>query len=660
MRNSQVVSPHFSDHLVDSKQIGPWEIGKKLGSGGMGTVFLGTHKETGKQAAVKVLPASLAREEGFVERFKREIASMEQLKSPHIVEFYESGNDGDTYYYAMEFVDGETLTSRLKRDKRMPWPEVIDACLQICRALKAAHNSGIIHRDLKPSNLMMSTDGTVKLTDFGVAQVFASQKLTVTGGIVGTAEYMSPEQAKGQRATKKSDLYSLGAVMYVMLTGRPPFSGKTSLDVIHKHQFATFDRPGLYATDMPRQLEEIVCKLLEKDPDNRYPDAYVLSLRLAEVQKRYAWQNEQRAAEVAAISGSGAPSTAHDAELTQAGDHARVVEDVPVAPTVLIPDALSKSIPLGATIPTPVGAVASGRSPAQGATLTSPSSQRAATDADATRHLAPPSQGPGTIMRNLMRKALSEQQDGGPLGRVFDKTWVQITALVLLIAVCVWLFRNRDLPPDEHLRLATTIADQTEVTPSQLGEAKLHLERALKQDIKLEKEVEALRDRLRIHELRNELRRGRDKQDITKTSEPNRILKQAQKLSDNHDYAQAERKLRALIAMTEGQTELRDVHSKATQLLNVLLDERTQRTLNWLPTALSRADKLAAEGKRDEATALWKAIIELYAEDPSAAEQVAQARNHLQEMPDKPAANKTTTDALSPPETDSSPKADAQ
>ncbi|MBY0431446.1 MAG: tyrosine-type recombinase/integrase, partial [Rhodospirillales bacterium] len=109
--------------------------------------------------------ASLAREEGFVERFKREIASMEQLKSPHIVEFYESGNDGDVYYYSMEYVDGETLTSRLKRDKRMPWPEVIDLCLQICRALKAAHNTGIIHRDLKPSNLMLSSDGTIKLTD---------------------------------------------------------------------------------------------------------------------------------------------------------------------------------------------------------------------------------------------------------------------------------------------------------------------------------------------------------------------------------------------------------------------------------------------------------------------------------------------------------------
>lgn len=620
---------------MDSKQIGPWEIGRKLGAGGMGTVYLGTHNETGRQAAVKVLPASLAREEGFIERFKREIASMEQLKSPHIVEFYESGNDGDTYFYAMEFVDGETLTSRLKRDKRMPWPEVIDLCLQICRALKVAHNSGIIHRDLKPSNLMLATDGTVKLADFGVAQVFASQKLTITGGIVGTAEYMSPEQAKGQRATKKSDLYSLGAVMYVMLTGRPPFSGKTSLDVIHKHQFAMFDRPGLYATDMPRQLEEIVCKLLEKEPDKRYPDSYVLSLRLAEVQKRYAWQNAQRAAESAALSGSAVPSTAHNAEMTEAGASPRPADDSPLSPTVLIPDAMGQNIPLGATIPTPAAAMNSANSPVLGATLTSPSSQRASTDPDATRHLSPPSQGPGTIMRNLMRKALSEQQDGGPLGRVFDKTWVQLASLVMLIVVCVWLFQNRDLPPREHLKLAEAIATQTEATASELGEAKLHLERALKQDSKLEKEVETARDRLRIHELRNELRRGRDKQEVSKTSEPSRILKLAQKHSDNHDYAQAERKLRALIAMTDGQPELRDVHSKATQLLNVLMDERTQRAAsNWLPTALARASKLASDGKPDEARAVWSAIIELYADDPSVEEQVAKARSDLQKESD--------------------------
>ena len=645
---------------MDIKQIGPWEIGKKLGAGGMGTVYLGTHQETGKQAAVKVLPASLAREDGFVERFKREIASMEQLKSPHIVEFYESGNDGDIYYYSMEYVDGETLTSRLKRDKRMPWPEVIDACLQICRALKAAHNSGIIHRDLKPSNLMMASDGSVKLTDFGVAQVFASQKLTVTGGIVGTAEYMSPEQAKGQRATKKSDLYSLGAVMYVMLTGRPPFSGKSSLDVIHKHQFGVFDRPGLYATDMPRQLEEIVCKLLEKDPDNRYPDSYVLSLRLAEVQKRFAWQNSQKPAEAAA-SGAATPSTASIGDSTEAGGQARVDEDLPLAPTVLIPDALGQNVPLGATLPTPAVPIASSHWPALGATMTSSASQRVATDSDATRHLAAPSQGPGTIMRNLMRKALSEQQAAGAIGRALDKFWVQVVSLVLLIAVCVWLFRNRDLTAEEYLKLAAVIADGSDATASQIGEAKLHLERALKQGSKWEKDVDAVRDRLRIHELRIELRRGRDKLDAATTPEPNRILKLAQRCSDNHDYAQAERKLRALIAMTEGHQEFKDIHSKATQLLNVLLDDRTQRgTSNWLPTALRRADKLIAEGKRDDALTLWKAIVELYADDLGAAELVAQARRNLMEFSEAPAAVKTTTDEPSRVDPDSPAKGQPQ
>lgn len=642
---------------MEITQVGPWEIGKKLGAGGMGTVYLGTHKETGKQAAVKVLPASLAREEGFVERFKREIASMEQLKSPHIVEFFESGNDGDTYYYAMEYVDGETLTSRLKRDKRMPWPEVIDLCLQICRALKAAHNSGIIHRDLKPSNLMIASDGSVKLTDFGVAQVFASQKLTVTGGIVGTAEYMSPEQAKGQRATKKSDLYSLGAVMYVMLTGRPPFSGKSSLDVIHKHQFGVFDRPGLYATDMPRQLEEIVCKLLEKEPDNRFPDSYVLSLRLAEVQKRYAWQNAQQAA----ASGSAAPSTANIADSTEAGGHARVDEDLPLAPTVLIPDAMGQSVPLGATIPTPAAPVASSHSPALGATMTSSASQRAATDSDATRHLAAPSQGPGTIMRNLMRKALSEQQDGGVIGRAFDKTWVQLAALFLLVAGGVWWFRTRDLTAEEYLSKVTAIANKDGATLAEIGEAREYLDKALQQDRTREKEVEVLKDRFNVLEMRNNLKRSRNKNEVAKASEPKRLLKLAHQYSTVGDYAQAIRKLRALVALTRNQPEFHDIYTTANEMLNALLDERAERaSSNWLPTALSRADKLHEQGQTDEAIALWQAIVELYADDSDAVDQVNQARARLQAVSETPATTKITTDEASKSGIDSSLKADDQ
>ncbi len=268
------------------EHIGSYLIEKKIGAGGMGTVYYGRHTETGQPAAVKILLASLAREEGFVVRFAREIKSLKQLKNPHVVEFYESGVEDDNYYYAMEYVDGETLTQLLRREKRLPWRKVITFSSQICLALKAAHDAGIIHRDLKPSNLLIAQNGNVKLADFGIAQLFTANKLTATGGIIGTAEYMSPEQAQGKRVTKHSDLYSLGTVIYAMLTGQPPFNGKTALDILQKHRFGQFDRPGVFVPEIPRWLDEIVCQLLEKEPENRFHDAYVLSRRLKEVVKK--------------------------------------------------------------------------------------------------------------------------------------------------------------------------------------------------------------------------------------------------------------------------------------------------------------------------------------------------------------------------------------
>ena len=252
----------------------------------MGTVYLARHEQTGQEVAVKVLAPSLAREAGLVARFMREIDALQKLKNPHVVQFYEHGVDNEMYYYAMEYVEGETLTARLRREKRLPWREVVELSIQICVAFKAAHDAGIIHRDLKPSNLLLSPDGTVKLTDFGVAHVFAGSKLTITGGIIGTAEYMSPEQGQGQRITKRSDLYSLGAVMYVMLTGRPPFSGKTTLDVVHKHKYSQFDRPRMIVSDLPHWIDDIVCQLMEKDPDKRFADAYVVNRRLQEAVRK--------------------------------------------------------------------------------------------------------------------------------------------------------------------------------------------------------------------------------------------------------------------------------------------------------------------------------------------------------------------------------------
>jgi len=272
---------------VNPERVGQYEIERKLGAGGMGAVYLGRHSVTGQLAAIKVLPASLAREEGFVLRFTREVQAMRSLSSPYIVKIYEDGvDDNETYYYAMEYVEGQTVAQRLRESGRIPWRDVIDYSVQICSALKSAHVSGIVHRDLKPSNLIITSEGEVKLLDFGVAQVFASGKLTKTGGIIGTAEYMSPEQAQGRRATKASDIYSLGAVMYAMITGRPPFSGKTSMEVIHKHRFGVFDRPRTYVPEIPHWLDDVVCQCLEKEPEKRFPDAYVLSLRLKEIVKK--------------------------------------------------------------------------------------------------------------------------------------------------------------------------------------------------------------------------------------------------------------------------------------------------------------------------------------------------------------------------------------
>lgn len=263
--------------------IGPYKILQTLGSGGMGTVYLGRHNETDQEVAVKVLSPTMAREEGLVERFRREVGALEKMTNRHIVQIFESGESQAVYFYAMEYVPGETLTEKLQREKRLGWEEVIEVAVQVCVALKAAHDAGIIHRDLKPGNLMFHEEGIVKLTDFGVAQVFTETKLTATGGVVGTAEYMSPEQALGRRVTRTSDLYSLGAVMYCMLTGRPPFRGKSVVEVIQQHRYGQFDSPRSIVPEIPRWLDELVCRLMEKDPEDRYPDAYVLSLRLKEI-----------------------------------------------------------------------------------------------------------------------------------------------------------------------------------------------------------------------------------------------------------------------------------------------------------------------------------------------------------------------------------------
>jgi serine/threonine-protein kinase len=267
-------------------KLGAWVIDRELGRGGMGRVYLAHEEPGGQQAAVKVLAAELAKDPGFLQRFEREIDALRQLDHPNIVHFYQAGCQDGHYYYAMEYVQGRSFEELLDEYHRLPWKEVLDAALQICPALKHAHDRGIIHRDLKPPNLLRGDDGVVKLTDFGIAKVFAGAQLTATGGIVGTAEYLSPEQAAGKPVTRRSDLYSLGVVLYALVTGRTPFEGEDFVDLLHKHRFGQFDRPQKLVPELPYEFDEVICNLLEKDPARRPPDALVLQRMLDSIRRK--------------------------------------------------------------------------------------------------------------------------------------------------------------------------------------------------------------------------------------------------------------------------------------------------------------------------------------------------------------------------------------
>lgn len=283
-------------------RLGPWIIEEEVGRGGMGAVYRASRAADAPagpdRAAVKVLAAELAVEVGFQQRFQREIDILRQLDHPAIVRLFDSGQTANRFWFAMEYIDGPSYEDLRGEGGRLPWLEVLDLAWQVAPALKHAHDRGVIHRDLKPSNLLLNVarhgvaGHTAKLTDFGIASLFSSPHLTVTGGVIGTPEYLSPEQAAGKPVTKKSDLYSLGVLLYALATGTTPFVGEP-IDLLHKHRFAQFDRPGRLVPDMHPDFEEIICSLLEKDPAARPGDAGVLFRRLDSLRKKLARRAER-------------------------------------------------------------------------------------------------------------------------------------------------------------------------------------------------------------------------------------------------------------------------------------------------------------------------------------------------------------------------------
>jgi serine/threonine-protein kinase len=296
------------------QQVGPFTVERELGYGAMGAVYLARYK--GRQrVALKFIAAGAAANPRTFERFEREAEILKQLKHPNIVRLFGHGRHKKLPYYAMEYVEGQTLLDVLQQRGRLPWEEVVRLGKQLCAALQHAHEKGIIHRDLKPSNLMVLPDGTLKLTDFGIAKDLDVTQLTSANCTVGTASYMSPEQCKGERdLTHKSDLYSLGIVLYELLTGHKPFDADNAMDMFLQHVNGKFERPSRLAMDIPPWLDTLVCQLLEKKPDKRPFDATVVAAALEQVVEKV---TAQQSAGVDAL--TGATATARLATRTLAG-----------------------------------------------------------------------------------------------------------------------------------------------------------------------------------------------------------------------------------------------------------------------------------------------------------------------------------------------------
>jgi len=231
-------------------------------------------------AAIKVLSPSLAADESFRLRFGTEIETLKKLKHPNIVQLLGFGEQEGHLFYAMDYVDGRTLQDELKSGRRFAWREVARVGVECCQALKHAHDRGIIHRDLKPANLIYTPDEHVKLLDFGIAKLYGMTQLTVAGGVLGTVDFMSPEQADGGGVTARSDLYSLGCVMFTLLTRRPPFMGRTVPEVLHKLRYDEAPFVRTLVPEVPNEFESIIAQLLAKQPEKRIATALALANRL--------------------------------------------------------------------------------------------------------------------------------------------------------------------------------------------------------------------------------------------------------------------------------------------------------------------------------------------------------------------------------------------
>ena len=612
------------------QKLGPFKFDRILGRGGMGSVYAGVHEQTGEKAAIKVLAAHLADDVNFVERFKVEVETLKKLLHPNIVQLFAYGEEDGNLFYVMEMVEGRSLQDELQAGRRFTWREAARIGIDVAKALKHAHDRGIIHRDLKPANLLIDDQDHIKLTDFGIAKLYGGTQITADGGVLGTADYMSPEQAEGKQSTSRCDLYSLGSVLYALLTGRPPFSGKTLPEVI---QGLRFEKPIAIRRlnlDVPEEFESIIMQLLEKDPQKRIPTAVAVAKRLKAME--HALSMETRV-------GEELLEPLDPEDLDDADD-----EDLRLAPEsgMSAPSAslTSNSISSRPTTPLPQSGGPDGRTVNAGmASQAGRGNASAADDVD----LGPPLQRRThftTVSEAELRQSGSRRDADEPA----ISSWIWIAGLLLAVAIfglgVVW-YANRPPSADQLYAKVKAVADEGDVqklidSETDLQNFLAHFPddprtaelRQFQEEIelsRLQKRFELRARRIGASDALSPIERAYMEGVRLTATDPVAALAKFQALVDVYGSAKdlgdsplQRRTNQQCIDLARKQIErLKDANSKISREQRKAVQEQLDRAAK-----LAKADRPAADK-------IWRGIVELYSNKPWADDLVKQASDHL-------------------------------
>ena len=637
-------------------QLGPYRIVGRLGRGGMGTVYQGVNVDSDEPAAVKVLARELGQEEDFRHRFASEIETLRRLNHPNIVRLFGFGEQDDQLFYAMELVDGISLEEEINRGRRFEWREVSRIGVEICRALRHAHDRGVIHRDIKPANILLAADGSTKLSDFGIARLFGSTRVTTAGSVIGTVEYMAPEQADGRPIDHRADLYSLAGVMYALLAGRPPFVAKTLHEMLHKQRSVVPDPVNSFVKGLPDELSEIIEKLLAKKPSDRIPNALVLGRRLDSLLSMgttRAAPSESEAEPDVESSGDKSHESSDGenkyedvgfeltppARMPEGNDPAAlaVTRDIGDSdPSLYLADGAPADESLPETRATDAfGAFAAVESPQGKAPVPPAPDEKTNKDLQRTEYLQK------TVNKGRFTAVPHEELDR-VVPRVAERhalisaqTWVLAAALII-IGMGAWYALR---PPSADALYEKITAKTADGTIASIESAKDDIKKFLLNHAD-DPRCQSLQEFEREIRLASLSRRFKHR--LKKELLP---IEQAYIEADNYAWLDPEmgvKKLQALVDLYGRDSEITGPTGQCLELarrqlekLRAEIGKSNPEHLKRINSRLELADKLITS-EPEEAVAIWKAVVELYAQKPWAAAAVSRAEEAMDKAVSKP------------------------